>query len=483
MRHVASTSNIPHYNAAMREPLNYPSNEHVANHFAQQNDMLVFQGNDRRNAPFAPRPKYEGGNVDGNMFQYQEAKMNLPAHHSAVPPQPQTQSQHQTRDKGTELYKTELCRKWVTTGTCRYGSKCQFAHGVAELRKLVRHPLYKTSLCKSYQASGMCRYGSRCRFIHDETEQELSGLTRSNSSNNVAYAASSRLMPRTMGSGRMHTPAFPRVPSAPENLNNQVQQMHDPVVTRRSIAGSVIEHSPPGISGGWSHMPNAQGAAIPKNYSHGQFSYDQHSRERSGFPPSPQLRSSIPSSLSTQDFSYARRTHHSFSEDQSSFQHPFDPREIPISSSTDSSNSSAASSGDHVSPFASTFAIDRQVFGEAEPDLNLAATDAAQKLLKSRSQPALATLSTGISKHFSTEDALGDVTQHFDSFHIADLSETSSNGHKGSIAEPLVEQPTSDEKRLSVGTSESGESRLDFFRSISNVDLASLDKEGSKGQS
>ena len=38
------------------------------------------------------------------------------------------------------LYKTELCRSWEEKGQCRYGPKCQFAHGEEEIRKVARHP-------------------------------------------------------------------------------------------------------------------------------------------------------------------------------------------------------------------------------------------------------------------------------------------------------------------------------------------------------
>jgi hypothetical protein len=38
------------------------------------------------------------------------------------------------------LYKTELCRSWEEKGSCRYGPKCQFAHGEDEIRKVTRHP-------------------------------------------------------------------------------------------------------------------------------------------------------------------------------------------------------------------------------------------------------------------------------------------------------------------------------------------------------
>ena len=64
------------------------------------------------------------------------------------------------------LYKTELCRSFQETGTCRYGTKCQFAHGKHELRPVIRHPKYKTEVCKTFHTIGTCPYGRRCRFIH-----------------------------------------------------------------------------------------------------------------------------------------------------------------------------------------------------------------------------------------------------------------------------------------------------------------------------
>ena len=64
------------------------------------------------------------------------------------------------------LYKTELCRSFEETGTCRYGTKCQFAHGKDELRPVLRHPKYKTEICRTFHNSGTCPYGKRCRFIH-----------------------------------------------------------------------------------------------------------------------------------------------------------------------------------------------------------------------------------------------------------------------------------------------------------------------------
>ncbi|KAK1785097.1 hypothetical protein P4O66_018527 [Electrophorus voltai] len=68
-------------------------------------------------------------------------------------------------------YKTELCRTYEESGTCKYGAKCQFAHGMEELRGLNRHPKYKTEPCRTFHTIGFCPYGARCHFIHNADEQ------------------------------------------------------------------------------------------------------------------------------------------------------------------------------------------------------------------------------------------------------------------------------------------------------------------------
>ncbi|XP_075232845.1 tis11 zinc finger protein [Lycorma delicatula] len=70
----------------------------------------------------------------------------------------------------TSRYKTELCRPFEESGSCKYGDKCQFAHGGHELRNLVRHPKYKTELCRTFHTVGFCPYGPRCHFIHNADE-------------------------------------------------------------------------------------------------------------------------------------------------------------------------------------------------------------------------------------------------------------------------------------------------------------------------
>lgn len=70
----------------------------------------------------------------------------------------------------TSRYKTEMCRPFQENGSCKYGEKCQFAHGLSELRTVTRHPKYKSDLCRTYHASGFCPYGPRCHFVHNLEE-------------------------------------------------------------------------------------------------------------------------------------------------------------------------------------------------------------------------------------------------------------------------------------------------------------------------
>lgn len=87
----------------------------------------------------------------------------------------QQQQQLQDGRPGTNSsrYKTELCRPYEENGFCKYGDKCQFAHGGAELRTLNRHPKYKTELCRTFHTIGICPYGPRCHFIHNAEESRV----------------------------------------------------------------------------------------------------------------------------------------------------------------------------------------------------------------------------------------------------------------------------------------------------------------------
>ncbi|KAJ1689931.1 hypothetical protein LUZ63_014086 [Rhynchospora breviuscula] len=70
------------------------------------------------------------------------------------------------------MFKTELCNKWEEKGECPYGEHCQFAHGVSELRPVLRHPRYKTELCRMVLSGEACPYGHRCHFRHTLSPSE-----------------------------------------------------------------------------------------------------------------------------------------------------------------------------------------------------------------------------------------------------------------------------------------------------------------------
>ncbi|XP_027096305.1 zinc finger CCCH domain-containing protein 15-like [Coffea arabica] len=70
------------------------------------------------------------------------------------------------------MFKTELCNKWQETGECPYGENCQFAHGIKELRPVLRHPRYKTEVCRMVLNGDHCPYGHRCHFRHTLTDEE-----------------------------------------------------------------------------------------------------------------------------------------------------------------------------------------------------------------------------------------------------------------------------------------------------------------------
>lgn len=89
---------------------------------------------------------------------------------NAMLPQPPV-IQRQDSSTAQTRYKTELCNTFDYLDWCRYGTKCQFAHGVAELRLQNRHKKYKTELCRTFHTTGFCSYGQRCNFIHNADER------------------------------------------------------------------------------------------------------------------------------------------------------------------------------------------------------------------------------------------------------------------------------------------------------------------------
>lgn len=117
-------------------------------------------------------------------------------------------------------YKTELCRSYTESGLCKYGGKCQFAHGAEELRDLNRHPKYKTEPCRTFHTIGFCPYGIRCHFVHNSEEEKKHSYSRSSSSTSPSP---SNIPHQPPSSSRSHRPplirqsfSFSGFPSTPQ---------------------------------------------------------------------------------------------------------------------------------------------------------------------------------------------------------------------------------------------------------------------------
>ncbi|XP_076314199.1 mRNA decay activator protein ZFP36L1-like [Tachypleus tridentatus] len=112
-------------------------------------------------------------------------------------------SQSKLIQANSSRYKTELCRPFEENGTCKYGDKCQFAHGLQELRTLARHPKYKTELCRTFHTTGLCPYGPRCHFIHnnDESRRYMLNLQVGMNPSKASQAGLSLSRPKTLSLG------------------------------------------------------------------------------------------------------------------------------------------------------------------------------------------------------------------------------------------------------------------------------------------
>uniref|UniRef100_A0A0P4WDE9 C3H1-type domain-containing protein n=1 Tax=Scylla olivacea TaxID=85551 RepID=A0A0P4WDE9_SCYOL len=112
-------------------------------------------------------------------------------------------------------YKTELCRSFEESGDCRFGEACTFAHGLRELRAVLRHPRYKTDLCRTYHGAGYCQYGARCHFVHDP--EEATG---------VAALRGYKLRSQLGGLGRTVSAVSERPVNADNLIARNLQRLH-----------------------------------------------------------------------------------------------------------------------------------------------------------------------------------------------------------------------------------------------------------------
>ncbi|VVC89543.1 unnamed protein product [Leptidea sinapis] len=122
----------------------------------------------------------------------------------------------------TSRYKTELCRPFEEAGVCKYGDKCQFAHGIRELRNLQRHPKYKTELCRTFHSVGFCPYGPRCHFVHNAEEarrRESSSPGGSLGSLSSGGSLASYMSDGSRSPRSPHSPLSPLAPHSPPAMS------------------------------------------------------------------------------------------------------------------------------------------------------------------------------------------------------------------------------------------------------------------------
>lgn len=167
-------------------------------------------------------------------------------HHANSPngtsPGPNNKRHHDIEDElgHQDRYKTELCRSWHESGTCRYGSKCQFAHGQHELRPVMRHPKYKTEPCRSWMETRNCPYGRRCRFIHADTPSSTN--TTSRSSNDLATG--NAVAQATNGALAISFGTPSNNPAQPPSQQQQQQQQQPTTTVPMSATSAPIMSAP-----------------------------------------------------------------------------------------------------------------------------------------------------------------------------------------------------------------------------------------------
>ncbi|GAA5910990.1 hypothetical protein JCM8208_003950 [Rhodotorula glutinis] len=148
-------------------------------------------------------------------------------------------------NRKTELYKTEGCRSWDEQEGCRYGEKCQFAHGVHELREAPRHPKFKSEICRTFWEDGACPYGKRCCFVHaapDGTAPSSPSTSRKGST-----ASSRAQSPRphgrmtstavTAAPSRTFGPALSELLGSPSHSSSSSSAQSSPVRARAPVVG------------------------------------------------------------------------------------------------------------------------------------------------------------------------------------------------------------------------------------------------------
>ncbi|XP_066583249.1 mRNA decay activator protein ZFP36L2-like [Prorops nasuta] len=222
--------------------------------------------------------------------------------------------QHRKLDRSvsepTSRYKTELCRPFEESGACKYGDKCQFAHGYSELRNLARHPKYKTELCRTFHTIGFCPYGPRCHFIHNFEEARIH--------NQKVSAQLGSTQPNIMGLNPLLSAAAAAAAAAVANNTVNNHNSNVSVNLLEQIAAS------PQIA-----AAAAAAAASPTLIRANSLSLATGNAAPQAYNPSPLLRTSSLSLANSQQHHHHHHHHHQQQQQQQHHHHQHHPHHHP----------------------------------------------------------------------------------------------------------------------------------------------------------
>ncbi|PVU85835.1 hypothetical protein BB559_006748 [Furculomyces boomerangus] len=127
-----------------------------------------------------------------------------------------------------ELFKTELCEKWMLHGNCVYGDLCKFAHGRLELKNRSRHPKYRTDLCRTFSRIGSCPYGNRCDFLHIMAKDGkiTTGYKNSGETTNAQQRKTQQTENKNTNCAKMDSPALVQNKSNDDYLYKNLEEKH-----------------------------------------------------------------------------------------------------------------------------------------------------------------------------------------------------------------------------------------------------------------
>ena len=162
--------------------------------FTMKADFKAFVPQHASATPFTPVSQPSQGLTQNNMvmnsnpFAYTAAaEVTFKPAFSSAPTMSESQMCDEEHDQAhfhqdgqvlplnTKKYKREMCKNWTEVGFCRYGHKCQYAHGHDELAEIDRiteaqarlNEKYKSQNCRQFYREKLCPYGKRCHFRHE----------------------------------------------------------------------------------------------------------------------------------------------------------------------------------------------------------------------------------------------------------------------------------------------------------------------------